>query len=263
MNFEDVASTHNFLQYELKIITYGGRYLIIITSMLEAFVMRYKIMRIWQKAWNVHKCMTRELKSDFASMYEQLKTVMQRRLILLFVGLAIVELVPQFSSDLAQNAVILCGTKFLGSTIISLVVFKHCFYVDFVNLYLNMLTKAVKSHPQKILVIQRCYIEVMEMERLVNETVAVHMPITISIIIMCLVRRAYRLYALFTGQLHFSAFVSTIVNNTSEEIAYIVSLCYCCNRTEIEVFLSDYSTFDAKFSIFIPDVEPNGSSQKS
>ncbi|KAL7013228.1 hypothetical protein ACKWTF_015276 [Chironomus riparius] len=236
INFEDVASSHNVLQYEFKIVVYTGRFLIIVVSIFEAFLKTKKAKKIWTKSWKVSKLLSHEFGINLKGHYWKLHAVMKRRMMLIFIGLLIVEVVPQISPNFTLHTAVMIVTKLTGSIIISLVIFKHCFYVDFINLHISIITDIIKTKKlNKIHILRQCYTELIKMERQLNESVSLQLPITVSIIIMCLIRRAYRFYALFTGQLHVSAFIYTIMNNTSEELAYIYALCFCCDRTEIVV----------------------------
>jgi len=249
IHFEDVTSTHNVLQYEFKIVTYFGRVLIIAVSILEPFLKTKKVKKIWTKGWKVGKLLRREFGVNLKGIYWKLKAVIRRRLILIFIGLTIVEIFPKIFSNFTPNAAVMCVTKLTGSIIISLVIFKHCFYVDFINIHITTITDIINQNfninnqkfqqkseiIHKIHILRQCYTEIIKMEKIANESVSLQLPITVSIIIMCLIRRVYRFYSLFTGQLHVSAFISTIMNNTCEEIAYIYSLCACCDRTEVVV----------------------------
>lgn len=247
--FEDVRSTHNVLQYEFKIVTYFGRVLIIAISIFEPFLKTKKIKKVWTKGWKVGKLLKREFGVDLKGIYWKLKAVIRRRLILIFIGLTIFEIFPKFFSNFTPLSAIMCVTKLTGSIIISLVIFKHCFYVDFINIHITAITDIINQNfntkkssinkkseiIHKIHILRQCYTEIIKMAKLANESVSLQLPITVSIIIMCLIRRVYRFYSLFTGQLHVSAFISTIMNNTSEELAYICSLCFCCDKTEVVV----------------------------
>lgn len=179
MHFEDVASSHNFLQYELKIITYGGRLLIIVVAILEGFCRTAKIREVWTKSWKITKILNREFRVKFDRKFQNCRAILKRRLVFLFLGLVIVEIFPQFSKDITPHSAVMCVTKLLGSTIISLMFFKHCFYVDFVNLHIHILDEILSSafdpvtsqNLRKIITIQKCYIEIIEMATLVNESV--------------------------------------------------------------------------------------------
>jgi hypothetical protein len=137
-------------------------------------------------------------------------------------------------------------TKIFGSTLIAMIVFKFCFYVDFVNFHIKILSKIIEKNfkaknlsenekVRKFNKIRLCYICVLKMARCLSESVTFTLPLVVAVVIICLVRRAYRFYALFTGQLPFEAFMTTLLNNTTEELAYMIALCYCCNKTEIVV----------------------------
>ncbi|KAG5669090.1 hypothetical protein PVAND_016987 [Polypedilum vanderplanki] len=144
----------------------------------------------------------------------------------------------------------MCCSKFIGATIISFTVLKFCFLVDFLNLHLRKLTilteRTLKFSSIKINRLRKIYIEIYEMKTKINESMSFTLPLIMAIIIMCLIRRCYRFYALFTGQLHLSAFIFTLMNNTTEEIAFIFALCYCSDKSEImmENLLSKFREMD-------------------
>ncbi|KAG5669082.1 hypothetical protein PVAND_016981 [Polypedilum vanderplanki] len=144
----------------------------------------------------------------------------------------------------------MCCSKLIGATIISFSVLKFCFLVDFLNLHLGNLTilteRTLKFSSIKINRLRKIYIEIYEMKTKINESMSFTLPLIMAIIIMCLIRRCYRFYALFTGQLHLSAFIFTLMNNTTEEIAFIFALCYCSDKSEImmENLLSKFREMD-------------------
>jgi hypothetical protein len=88
-------------------------------------------------------------------------------------------------------------------------------------------SKSLKNHPMKINTIRTVFIEITKMKAAVNDLMAFTLPLIMAITIMCLIRRVYRFYALLTGQLQLSAFIHTLMNNTTEEVGFIFALCYC------------------------------------
>lgn len=247
MAFEDVSSAHNFLQYEFKIITYGGRFLIIGIAMIESFTSTSIIQQILINACKFSAIIEREFSNFRHSKYEELKSVMKRRLMISAFFLTSLELLPFVFYENPLEKLPLSLAKLFGAIIISMVIYKFCLYVDFINFHINILACLIQKHfhvnsnftesekGRKFNQIRLCFINILDMAKCLNESVTYTMPMIVGIVIMCLIRRAYRFYALFSGQLHLKAFFTTLLNNTSEELAYIIGLCYCCNRTEVVV----------------------------
>jgi hypothetical protein len=136
-HFEDVSTAHNFLQFIFKIITYVGRFLIIVFAMVESLVKRQKIEKLLNISEKIEKIFL--VSFNYSMSFDELKKVMRRRQILIFAGLFLVEFLP-LTKGISLYSVALCGSKFVGATIISLTVFKFCYCMDLVNLHLNTLT---------------------------------------------------------------------------------------------------------------------------
>lgn len=130
VTFEDVASSHNYIQYEFKVITYAGRFLIILSSIAESFASVKKMRKIFIHAWKIQKILKIELN------YDKLRRVMTRRLILVICGLIFFEILPICTKNVDFHEVLMCVSKFIGTMIMSLAVFKYCFYIDLINLHL-------------------------------------------------------------------------------------------------------------------------------
>jgi hypothetical protein len=244
INLEDVATAHNFLQYSFKVITYLGRMLVIVIAIIESLLCTKSCKKILIYGWRVSETLYGEFNFHHLQ-YSKLKIVMKRRLVLTTIALTALEFLPLVNAhEWNVENVCMLLSKLLGAVIMSCAVIKFCFYVDFVNIHLNLLTIVIgngfnllneKDKIRKLNILRRCYIEIIDMSRRANGAATFTLTLLFSIISMCLVRRAYRFYALFTGRLNGSAFVNTLLNNTSEEIAYICAICCCCNRTDIVV----------------------------
>lgn len=139
MKFEDVSSAHNFLQYEFKIITYFGRFLIIFTGMLESFLSTWKVKKIFIDGFKISKILEGEFRDFSHKKYEELKSVMIRRLVVSSALISLLELLPLSMVENPFENLTIPLSKLFGTAIISLLIYKFCFYVDFINLNINVL----------------------------------------------------------------------------------------------------------------------------
>jgi hypothetical protein len=201
----DISSGKNLLHHALKFLTFGGRFCQILVGCVEEFLTRALVAKMRNDSQKIEQIL-----GEISC--KKLNKINRRRKFLAIAQTIFHESIYLVRSGQKFSHFLTFGSRF-GRTLLSfLIIIRFCFFVDFVNLHLLAILKAIncgfvecskgeKMAVWRMLKLRKCYYHVMIMQRRFEGLFWWTMRIYFPVLLLSIVRRSYKVYNVLMGNL--------------------------------------------------------------
>lgn len=206
----DISSGKNLLHYVMRHFTFAGRFLVMIIFFAEEFFNRKNTEKINFESLKIKKSLNQEFLFKISS--KKLAKINKKRKLLILFEVFLHESI-YFVKNVQNVVQFIIFVARVGRTFVNcFIIYRFCYFVDFINLHLLALLKIVdekylestkneKLALKKILAVRKCYIYIINMQKYFLISVKWTTFIHFVTMMLSIIRRLYKLYTVMQGEL--------------------------------------------------------------